>query len=504
MARASAWAFGGFVVRRLGELALMLAMGWVVSRHDLGRFNAWKAILQPLAVLTTGAWDVVLLRRRRNAAVHAELLALWTMGASLTLAVALLLFGGHLAAWYREPDLAWCFRLAGISMAASATARVVRAALARDLDQATIARWEIIRLGIFGIGAAAVMLGIEPARAELFWAAVGLIAAWSFADVAEASGLAFITRGGPLLRGLWRRSAESRLGFLRRRAAVRREWRFAALLTADQTLNALSAGLPIYLLGRRLGPESVAFFAYGLQLVALPLYTMLETVNRVALPGLGRVARASIPERILELVRHLSLASMPVLLWSFAAAPLFFTLVLGPEWEMAGLLTRCFVVYLLLAPMTTISGPVEALVGRPSVGLVWNAITLVGRAAVLWWGLRWGGLLPAMVAYALFSLAQWIWYQYLIGAMLGLGVMRVVGNWARFIPVWGTLLGFWMLWPDVDAGRAERLAMLLGGGAAGLVVYAVLLGLFHRPHLVALFRILPRRSAGTESSAPTA
>jgi len=481
-----------FILRRAGELALMLAMGWLLSRQDLGVFNAWKAVLPPLAVVVAGGWDTVLLRRRRNAAIHAELMVVWTVGASVAVALALLLGGGLVARWYHEPDLEWFFRLAGIPLMAQGVVRALRAVLAQRLDQAAVARWEIVRLALFGIGASAMMLSVDTPQVSDLEVLVGLIVAWAAADIAEAIGLALIGPGGGYLLALWRQARGTRLGYLRRRAAWRREWRFAAMLTADQLLNALSVGLPVYLLGRSLGPESVAFFSYGMQFVALPLYAILEAVNRIALPGLlgGEAMRDRQAARALELVRHLALLAMPLLLWAFAAAPRFFGLVLGEDWVPAGELTRCFVIFLVMAPMTTISGPVEAITGRPGVGLTWNVMTLLGRAVVLWFGLKWGGLMPAMLAYGSFSLGMWLFYQYLIASLLELPLAQVVLNWARFIPVWGALLTFWMLWPSHEGDRPESLAVLLVGGAAGLMVYSILLALFHRKHLAALLRLV--------------
>ena len=94
-----------------------------------------------------------------------------------------------------------------------------------------------------------------------------------------------------------------------------------------------------------------------------------------------------------------------------------------------------------------------------------------------------------MIGYGLFSLAMWAFYQYLIARMLGVRTWTWVANYIRFAPVWGALMAFWFVWPRGEGGLAPELAWLLGGGAAGCAVYAILLAVFHRAHLAELWRL---------------
>lgn len=483
VARAGVWTLAAFLLRRLGELALLMVLALHVAREDLGLFNAWKTVMLPLGIAVAGGWDVSLLRRRMHAGPLVQLMVFGSLVAVGVVGFLLMVFAGGLAAWYRQPGMALWFQLGGLWLLSMAATRAVRAVLARQLDLATVARFEVLRLSLYGIGVLWVVWwvpgsALQPSFVRVQW----LIGAFIAADALEALGLMFISRGGALFREAWARAAHSPLAWPRLLAAWRREWRFAATVTLDGLLYALSAGVPIYLIGRQLGAVEIAWFAIGLQFVQIPLATLLDAANRVLLPGLRSVAPANLADRTLEAVRMLALVCLPVLLWAFAVAPEFFGRVFGEHWRPAGDLTRLLVLYLLLAPMTNVSGAIEALKNRPDVGLWWNLTTLLGRVLVLWWGLRWGGLYAGVLAYAMFSLAMWAAYQWLLARLLGVSLRDYVMNYARFALLWAALLAFYVVWPTggVDDMRVESLAIMVMGGAAGLILYAAALAVFYR------------------------
>jgi PST family polysaccharide transporter/teichuronic acid exporter len=503
MTQAAGWTMLSFVVRRAGEALLLLLIGWLVAREDYGRFVAWKAILPPLLVLCAGGWDTVYLRSKSHAASRLWLLSVWSIVTSLLLAALILVFAGSLAAWYRDPALEPWFRLAGLSLLFRGVLRVLHTVCARRLEHGVLARWEVIRFGIWGVGVISVLLMNPSAEVVTLSNTIKFIAIYLFAEFIEAAGLAVISHKATLAFAVLGQNRGHHAP-LRRLLIWRKNRRFCALITFDGMVNALSVGLPVYLIGRYLNADAVTLFAFGSQLVLLPLYSLLDSANRVMLPGLRLKSDDELPQHAGKIVDHLSVLCLPLLLFLFVFAPQLFAALFGGDWIESGYITRFFIVYLVLAPMTNISGAVEALKDRPEVGLVWNLVTLLGRILALMLGLRWHGLLGGMLAYGLFSAAMWAFYQYLIARMLNVSLRDWLANYVSYIPVWSVLLGGWFgvqLALDFGDGRFHQLSLMLAIGLGGLLLYTILLALFHRETLRELLQTSRHLLPGSNQAA---
>jgi hypothetical protein len=79
-------------------------------------------------------------------------------------------------------------------------------------------------------------------------------------------------------------------------------------------------------------------------------------------------------------------------------------------------------------------------------------------------------------------------------------------NYARFAPLWAALLAFYLVWPTggVDDMRVESLAVMVMGGAAGLILYAAALAVFYRNSAREIWLLIKAlRPAASAPSSPS-
>ncbi len=187
---------------------------------------------------------------------------------------------------------------------------------------------------------------------------------------------------------------------------------FGARAAAATVVYHLYRNADYFFLGRFLGVSAVGVYRVGFELAMTPTVTLLNVVNRSALPAYARLQtdRAALSHAMLWTSRSLSLMLAPVtVLLAFGAGDLL-ALINNGEWSDAAQVTSWLAWAAFLRSLTHIFPQVFYAVGRPSLALLES----VASAAVL--------SLSFMLALALFGADYGIlsvgWAWFVGGALL--------------------------------------------------------------------------------------
>ena len=180
---------------------------------------------------------------------------------------------------------------------------------------------------------------------------------------------------------------------------------FAIYDTLNALINSLSQNLPYFLLTTFFGLSVAGAFTMAVRLVMTPLNLISQSLRHVVLQRMSGMSRNG--EDLLAFVRQQTLILAGALLFVFVvfflAAPLVFTFILGPEWELAGQYARWLIFWGACMVLNVPSVCVLKVMRRQYIILIHQIALLIVRAGVLTVG---GMMLGAIQAIALFAISS--------------------------------------------------------------------------------------------------
>jgi O-antigen/teichoic acid export membrane protein len=201
---------------------------------------------------------------------------------------------------------------------------------------------------------------------------------------------------------------------------------FGARAAAATVVYHLYRNADYFIMGRFLGVAAVGVYRVGFELAMTPTVTLLNVVNRAALPAYSRLQtdRAALSAAMLWTSRSLSLMLAPVtVLLAFGADDLL-ALISNGEWADAAQVTSWLAWAAFLRSMTHVFPQVFYAVGRPSLALFESlasaaVLCLSFALALLWFGAEYG-----IVS------VGWAWF--VGGALLLVGLFKLT---QRVVPL---------------------------------------------------------------------
>lgn len=260
-------------------------------------------------------------------------------------------------------------------------------------------------------------------------------------------------------------------------ARVRAQLAIAVPLGVSSAVGALSAQLDKWMVGARLGPEHLAWYANGA--IEIPLVpVVLGTVVAVGLPEFAHLHREGNTEQMAKLWRRitetLALAMIPAFVFLFAEAEGVVVLLFSEKYLPSAAIMRIFSVLLLLRVANY--GMVYTAIGRPGkvlagAVLVLAVNVLLNLALIPVYGAA--GAAAATVG-ATFCLAAW--YSLGLRAVLGLSAARLYpwGRVAKALAVCGLAIAAVNAWPLHVAWAALLYTALVAAGYWGLGFHAAI------------------------------
>ncbi|MBM4318506.1 MAG: lipopolysaccharide biosynthesis protein [Deltaproteobacteria bacterium] len=232
----------------------------------------------------------------------------------------------------------------------------------------------------------------------------------------------------------WRRDRAA-LAAIGRRGLVQAALRFKRfpLFSAPTTLlNALSAQLPLLLLGTFFLPEVVGQYALGFRVLTMPSAFLGTSLSQVFLQRATEARRTGDVARITLALFHRLLAAglTPVLLLTISG-PELFAVVFGRQWLEAGRYLQWLGPWVLLVLISSPMSQLFTILEKLGPFFVFNVVLLLTRFASLAVGGLLGDPLLAIALYGVTGALAWLllcgWILRLAGAGLGVAV-RLAGR----------------------------------------------------------------------------
>ncbi len=239
----------------------------------------------------------------------------------------------------------------------------------------------------------------------------GLIVSSVLADV-----LASVNLGRVLLQDLLALRQTIRW---KRMQQLMKEYRdFPTYSASQNVINALSVGLPIFLLTHFYGIGVAGSYAFGGRILQAPMNLVLRALRQVLFQKAGETQHQGnplFPLYVKSTVGLVAVALLPALVLVVCAPPLF-VWVFGAKWQTAGEFARYLVVWLLTAFSSLPADLFARLIRIQRTIFFCDLLKLAARALVLAVG---GLCLTALQSVILFSV---------VGAVMNAAVILLVGH----------------------------------------------------------------------------
>jgi PST family polysaccharide transporter len=339
--------------REVGLVAITLVAGELVSY-----------------IAITGFHDAIIQRDRRldDAYLNA---AFWsaTLTAGL-LALIVLALAGPVAALFAQPALGPLLGVMALAGLLRAVGTVPRALLAQRLDFRTLA---------LARAAGMVLGGCAAVLAALLGAG-----AWSWivhAGVVNGAGTLIAWRAAG-----WRPAPQIA------RAHLPGLWSFAASVSSFAVLAWIISHADDQLIGYRLGPRALGFYAMAYSIMAWPVRDVLGGIAVVLYPVLARCQadRPRLQRAYLESARLMALFAFPVLTQIIVSGPTMIPWLLGDRWAPIALTMQILAFNGLRESLLMLNGPLFRAVGAPQLHTLFGACSAACYVTAFVVGLEFG------------------------------------------------------------------------------------------------------------------
>ncbi|MBN2304759.1 MAG: lipopolysaccharide biosynthesis protein [Anaerolineae bacterium] len=472
------WAITGAALRDVITGLTMLVLTRVLVPNDFGLVTITLVAQELITHVAPVGFQDALIQRSRLESADLDS-AFWSILAlSGVLAILVIALSPLIAAWFDQPILTAL--LIGITLASlvRAASTVPRALLNRRMDFRTLALARVT--GLIGGSVCAITLALAGAGP---WSLV--------ARFAVLNGIAALV--------VWRVTGW-RPGRQITRPALRHLWSFAPSVSIFVVLAYVIGHSDDQLIGYRLGPEALGYYAVAYGLMAWPVRDILGGMAGVIYPVFARIQDD--PPRFqaayLESLQLAALFAFPTLALIVITAPVLVPWLLGARWNPAVLTVQILAIGGLRESTAMLNGPVYRASGKPHLHTLFQVCGAACYLVAFWVGLDFGiegvaffyiltGALLQPVSWWLvlgvLHLSFWRWLRALLPVMLATALM--------------TASSVIMLWVTRESWNLDRFTARLLAGAAGGTVYGVTIG-FLTPALLRqlLKSACPKRYGG--------
>lgn len=488
--RGARWFSAARVLAELAAFGSSVIVARLVAPGEVGSAVIALGVVMVAAAFFSECFSTPLVRQERVGRAHLQVTLLLGLLSGIAMTLFFALVVSPLARFFPDPQVAELIRLAAPVFVACGLDAVPTAVLQRRLAFRTLGVVELASLvagalvtvaaALSGLNAPALVYGAMTATAV--HAALGWIIVFPPPP-----------RWRPGLAGsLFSFGVPAGLSSL-----VSSLWRNVDYMIIGASLGAYQAG--IYWRGFQLGYEYQGKISRVALQLALPVYSRLETVDRIK--GVrGRIVRL-----------HTAALFGPLLLL-IPLAPVLVPWLYGPAWAPAVLPTQMLAVAGLVAVVLTGTGPLLLAVGRPRLLLAVNVVAVCTFATFVTVAAP-HGLTAICLAVVGFQALNFLGVHLLLARLFDLGWRSIVGDLApagcASVALLIVAVPLTLALRGAGAPALVVLAVVVSSGAA--VYVAVLRSVFPAAwlDLVSLVRRPPSRDdrpvaqASPSSPAPT-
>jgi O-antigen/teichoic acid export membrane protein len=187
------------------------------------------------------------------------------------------------------------------------------------------------------------------------------------------------------------------------RAGMADMMRFGGFVTASRLIWYVYSQADVFIIGKLLGKETLGFYSIAMQLASLPMQKVSALLDQV-----GFAAYASIQHKMEQLrshyckaVRILSIISFPIFWGISSISPDRVNVVLGKRWEPAIVPLQLLSLMMPVRMVSHGGGSALSAIGKPHLGTLNTAISLVIMVPAFFIGAVYGGLTGVTLAWVI-------------------------------------------------------------------------------------------------------
>ena len=311
--RAGAVRWSGLsVLARQGlQVVFAIVLARLLGPESYGAVGAATVLVTLSALLLDQGLAAALVQRPELPRSAPGAAATVNLAAAAVLAVVVLLAAPALGAFFSTPDLPGMLLWLAPGLLVKGAAIAPRAMLLRRLALATVAKGEVAG-SVLGVaaGLVAALAGAGPAAFVVLTLLSDLV----------LTAVLLVSERGPVPN--------------LRLAAFTPLAGFGARVFATNAVAYLSRNTDTVLVGRFLGPASLAQYAMAYRVLVIPVQLLGQTVNRVLFPVLSRLQgdREALGREMTRTTALLAIAAIPIMTLVACAAGQLVPLVLGAAW----------------------------------------------------------------------------------------------------------------------------------------------------------------------------
>lgn len=450
------WVLTASIVQRIVSIGCLAVIARLLpSKDEYGVFRELLSLHLICFVLLPLGFDQLYVREITERSRYAKLLRAAILLSAAATGLLIYVFHSWIAGSLNLRSYSWLLYTFPVALLIQAGKIPYKCRLAADLNFRMISMGEFANTAVTMAGGALLLVWWRSPAA--------LYLAYAAGEVAEFM----------VLRGKTRHSlVRIADNFSELRTLTPSEWRFAALASGDQLLNAISTNAPVLVLGGALSHESAASYSMANSLVTMPLFLLVGALARIALPSLAGRDERDLQERTLEILAGAAAYIVPVLIGAAIFAKPIVHILLGLSWiGQTTQFVQWLVLYCIFVALFSGISTLDVIRDRMDIGFAWNLVTFVARIAALAWGKQYG-VVQAVAAYSVVSAVLWMLNGFVLGWLLRCGMWKFHSVWMKFIPMWVGLAAACLLCSHEFAAH-PLIALLSGIGPAALYIVGV-------------------------------
>jgi O-antigen/teichoic acid export membrane protein len=382
-ARGVKWSFVGHFGRQGIRLLLVVVLARLIGPENFGIAAQAMVFILFIAVFLEQGLGTTLIQRP---ALSREILgSVFWLNLLTTIALCALTVAAApaVAAFFGQPELTDVVRVLAISVFFLGMGVIPRAMLQRQLRFRPLALAEVG--GALAGGVAGTVAAVNGGD---YWAIVAQAVA---TDICVTCALVVVAGSRPAAPS-WR--------------GVRETLSFSSRVLAYSIVDFGHRNVDNALIGKLLGAAPLALYALAYRSIMIPVVSLVQVANRVALPVYSRLQaeRTRLWTYHLLSARLIALVMFPLLTAIVIEAPRAVPLVFGDAWQGAVVPTQWLAVAGMHQSVLSTFGPMLVAVGRPDLQLRYALVTTTVYVTSFVVGLEWG-IDGVAAAYAIAGLA---------------------------------------------------------------------------------------------------
>lgn len=213
------------------------------------------------------------------------------------------------------------------------------------------------------------------------------------------------------------KSLKSSINFKRIKSLAKEYIDFPLYSASQNFVNAISSGMPVLLISRFYGLPAAGAYAFGINILQAPMSLVLTALRQVLFQKAcefqheGKGISILYIRTVIALFALAIIPSIIMLIW----APQIFTFIFGERWQLAGILARSLIIWMLFVFCNLPAVIFARIIRIQRFVFFYDIVLLIIRAATLVLGGMYLKLTQTVMAFAIIGALMNFFLIYIVG-----------------------------------------------------------------------------------------